>query len=98
MLSVSLFSHDFFFLKKKNAILSFMAFSFHASQRKSDSPCLMHTYRKMSEEGFLQEVFDKFVSELKEKAKEKERKRRDEKVYKLSCSLAPFLSCKFSQI
>ncbi|XP_019165292.1 PREDICTED: pre-mRNA-processing protein 40A-like isoform X3 [Ipomoea nil] len=52
-----------------------------ASSRWEDCKPLLED-RKMNEEGFLQEVFDKFVSELKEKAKEKERKRRDEKARK----------------
>nr|GMC89607.1 pre-mRNA-processing protein 40A-like isoform X1 [Ipomoea batatas] len=52
-----------------------------ASSRWDDCKPLLED-RKMNEEGFLQEVFDKFVSELKEKAKEKERKRRDEKARK----------------
>lgn len=37
----------------------------------------------MGEESFLLEIFDKFISELKEKAKEKERKRQEDKVLDL---------------
>ncbi|XP_075110862.1 pre-mRNA-processing protein 40A isoform X2 [Nicotiana tabacum] len=38
--------------------------------------------RIMGEESFLLEIFDKFISELKEKAKEKERKRQEDKARK----------------
>lgn len=37
----------------------------------------------MGEESFCKEIFDEYISRLQEKAKEKERKREEEKVMKI---------------
>lgn len=43
----------------------------------------MFMFRFGGEESFLQEIFEKFMMEQKEKVKEKERKRREDKVFEL---------------
>lgn len=44
---------------------------------------LLLFYRITGDESLLLEIFDKFVNELKEKAKEKDRKRQEDKVLEL---------------
>lgn len=43
----------------------------------------------MGDESLLLEIFDKFVNELKEKAKEKDRKRQEDKVLELQTLISP---------
>lgn len=44
------------------------------------SHLLLVSFRSIGEESFSREVFEEYVSHLQEKAKEKERKREEEKV------------------
>lgn len=41
----------------------------------------MFFFRFIGEESFFQEIFDKFILDLKDRAKEREHKRRDDKVF-----------------
>jgi hypothetical protein len=51
-------------------------------------------FRSIGEESFRREVFEAYIAQLQEKAKEKERKREEEKVRK-SCHLITLLDMAF---